>query len=161
MITWEDLNTEDMTPDWRARTSFGRLLTGKDAVTSAARRWQPLNPLLVAAPGKKALYPVLEYPEFRDKAFRSARKNQIATMAIAALWTVVILMIGTIRNDHRLLNLATGAGLISAYLCLDYVTVTKNLVALSERAAFVIWLHRRGLVAAFRDAGYRSRRRGD
>ena len=114
----------------------------------AAARWQPFDPLRIAAPGTAVLYPVLEYPEFRDKAFRSARKNQIWMMAVALFWFVVTLLFGFIGNDHRLLRLAAGIGLISVYLYLDYATVTRNLEALSERAALVAWIYPRGLVAA-------------
>ena len=148
MITLNDFGPEDATSDWRARTSFGRILIGKKAIMRAAAKWQPFDPLRIAAPGSTALYPVLEYPDFKDKAFGSARKNQIWSMAVVLFWTVATLLYGIIGDDHRMLTFALAAGLIAVYLYLDYTTVTSNLEALSERAALVAWIYPRGLVAA-------------
>lgn len=128
---------------WEAHKSLRPKIIGYQAVKSAAARWQPLAPLLVAVPGATMFQPVLETREFRDIAWKSALQKQRWSLLICTAWMIISFLFSLFGSDNDLWRMGLTLGLVMVFVYLDYALVTRRIDALRERSALIVWLHQK------------------
>lgn len=134
--------------DWRARKGRGRLVSGKAAVSKVVARWYPLVPLLVSEPGSRQFLPVMQSETFRAVAHRAAIRAQKQSIAISVATAAFFGLLGYLQGNPRTAVVVSVAMIMSLFLALDYWLVTRRIDALTERALFSVWVHRKGRVDA-------------
>src|SRR5690606_15411081 len=93
---WRNLDRLPRAPGdgWQARRTRGRTIVGKAAVDKAAARWNPLDPLLIGAPGFTRFLPVLHVAEYRDAAHSRVLGRQRLALFVVVAAAVLLLLSG-------------------------------------------------------------------
>lgn len=143
---WRNIRFEcpDESTEWRARRGQGRIVTGKAIIESLVAKWQPLDPLVISAPGSHHFYPVLAIEQYRDRAFNTAKRlhafSIILTLAMTALFGILYLL----KQSQQDVAIITMSLVLFSYFALDYKLVIQRIDRLSERADFVVWVYANG-----------------
>lgn len=131
---------------WQAvRAPWKRLITGRQDVEHALRRWHALDPILVSTPTSPTFLPPLCVPELADAVHRGMLGRQRAVLAITGIMTVLALVAWQAGfDDGKFGPVVAAFALIFAYLFADYHFVLRHRDRTADRTVFIYRAYRKG-----------------
>ncbi len=144
----------DISDEWRAAYSRGKLFIGKVAVDALIEKWQVMRPLVVSMPGSREYLPVLEVQEYRDKAFERAKRSQRLMLLITAFYLLLAIIYWYIKGGEKSITIIFVIFLFALYFILDYQLVVRHFERLKERASFIVFVYLYGKKYALEWAGF-------
>ncbi|HEX6997064.1 MAG TPA: rhomboid family intramembrane serine protease [Gammaproteobacteria bacterium] len=149
-MEWRDLERLPQATEgaWEARRIGGRLIRGKPAVDAAVARWNLLDPLMVSPPGSARFVPVLHVEEYCHRAHRALLKQHAVSFAILLGTALLLVVSGYVAERPKALRAALMAFAVALFVAVDYQVVLRRIEALRERALFILWVCRAGILHA-------------
>lgn len=114
---------------------------GLDDAKEAVQRWNPVDPMLIGAPGSVRFLPPVCIPALRTSIVGRLRKNlQFALGAWATLGLLLTVIAVTGAHSAYYGAFAAICLLLAGTLFADYVVATRSANAIASRAIFFRWL---------------------
>lgn len=121
---------------WRFKYGNGPVRTGPQALGVAVARWHIMRPLLAAKPGSKHFIPILEVPEYSNRAYKSAKLQAQISIIISAIFTISMLLVSLFSENQKSVNLALSGIFLTLYFLIDYHVSLANINLAIDRSRF-------------------------